>query len=95
MTPLEYTLIHLIEEAAEVQKAATKALRFGLEEINQKTGNTRKQDIVCELYDISAIKRILEEEFNFPLPTERFIESQQAKGEAMFQLAVNRRIVTP
>ena len=31
-------LVHLIEECAEVQKAATKILRFGVEATDPKTG---------------------------------------------------------
>jgi hypothetical protein len=94
LSRLDYCLVHLIEEASEIQKAATKALRFGIDHIDTKNGKTNKDNIVAEMYDLGGIKRILESEFNFPLPDERFIDSQQIKGEQMFEYAKSLGRVT-
>ena len=59
MTKNEYLLICLVEECGEVVQAATKALRFGLEDINPCTGETNKSAIQKELNDIAAIVTML------------------------------------
>ena len=55
----EHLLICLIEECAEVQKAASKALRFGLDDGYPGSGRTNRQDIEKELLDVISICQIL------------------------------------
>jgi len=62
MNRKEHLLTCLIEEAAEIQQAATKALRFGTEDGYPGRNTTNAQDIAVECCDIIAIIEMLEEE---------------------------------
>jgi hypothetical protein len=50
-----------MEECAEIQKAASKALRFGLNEKHPKRDTTNEQDIISEYCDLLGIVELLEE----------------------------------
>lgn len=60
MNKTEHLLTCLIEECAEIQHAASKALRFGLSD-NYKD-STPAQNISCECCDLVAVIELLEEE---------------------------------
>lgn len=62
MNKTEHLLTCLIEECAEIQKAATKALRFGLEDGFPGRGTTNAYDIWKECIDLKASIEMLEEE---------------------------------
>jgi NTP pyrophosphatase (non-canonical NTP hydrolase) len=62
MNRTEHLLTCLMEECAEVQKAAAKALRFGLENGSPDTQTTNAQDIAKECTDLIAIMEMLEME---------------------------------
>ena len=51
----EHLLICVMEEAAEVQQAASKALRFGLTDGYPGTDRTNLQDIANEMTDLLAV----------------------------------------
>ena len=55
----EYLLTCLIEECSEVQKAATKALRFGLNVGHPEKHTTNAEDIAIEFYELKTIFDIL------------------------------------
>jgi hypothetical protein len=60
MDRTEYLLICLIEECAEVQKVATKCLRFGLKNHHPNRPNINNQaELNKELLDIDAIRYML------------------------------------
>ena len=55
-TPREREILTiLIEEAAEVQQRATKALRFGLTEIQPSKTRTNRVRLSAEMGDLSCI----------------------------------------
>lgn len=60
MTKLEYLLIQLTSECCEVGHRATKALHFGLYEIQPGQGRTNKERLVEELIDLMATIEMLE-----------------------------------
>lgn len=62
MNKIEHLLACLAEECAEVQQAATKALRFGLIEGCPDTDRTNSEDIVIELCDLLAVVEMLVDE---------------------------------
>lgn len=64
MTKVEYLLICLIEECAEIQHAVSKAIRFGLEDINPHTDTTNIDNINNELGDLLTVIGTLREEIN-------------------------------
>jgi len=61
MNKREHLLACLIEEAAEIQQAATKALRFGTEDGYPGGNTTNAEDIAIECCDIIAVIEMLEE----------------------------------
>ena len=65
MNKTEHLLTCLIEECAEVQKAAAKALRFGLDDTSPD-GVTNREGIANERIDLLAVLEMLEEEGIIP-----------------------------
>jgi len=61
MNRTEHILCCLAEEAAEVGHRVSKALRFGLSEIQEGQALTNAQRITQELNDLLAIVELLEE----------------------------------
>ena len=61
MDKTEHLLTCLGEEAAEIQQAACKALRFGLDDGHPEKTTTNAQDIAKECVDIIAVMELLEE----------------------------------
>lgn len=57
MNRTEYLLVQLMEEAAEVQQAASKALRFGLDDIYD--GISNRDRLGKEMTDFNAVAQIL------------------------------------
>ncbi len=51
----EHLLTCLMEEAAEVQQAAAKAIRFGLDDRYPGSDRTNRQDLAHELTDLLAV----------------------------------------
>lgn len=62
MNRLEHLLTILIEECAEIQQAASKAKRFGLEDGYPGTTRTNRRDIANELNDLMAVVEMLNAE---------------------------------
>lgn len=61
MTVSEHLLTCLMEECAEIQKAASKALRFGLAHAPGSKPLTNAQLIAHEVNDLVAVVELLEE----------------------------------
>jgi homoserine acetyltransferase len=59
MNRLEHLLTILAEEAAEVTQAATKALRFGLEEVFPETGKSNLHRLIVEKLELTAVTEML------------------------------------
>lgn len=64
MTRQELLLTQLAEECAEVAQRVSKALRFGLEEIQPGQSLNNAERIVEELIDLQAVWRMLQNEPN-------------------------------
>ena len=79
MNKTEHLLTCLIEECAEVQKAAAKALRFGLDDTSPG-GTTNRQDIADECVDLLAVLEMLEDEGIIP-PVETSQATQPKKDK--------------
>lgn len=82
MTLQEHLLTCLIEESAEVIKATTKALRFGLlgSHPDYEQGQTNVEVLRYELHDLQAIVEILNDEVTDVLPFDRdIIEAKKRK----------------
>jgi hypothetical protein len=62
---LNYLLHKLIEECAEVQKDACKALSFGIHNGYPDQSETNKDRIEVEAQDVYAALKMLQDEFDF------------------------------
>lgn len=92
MTREEHLLTILIEECAEVQQNATKALRFGLDDHHPETGVTNKDAIRYEfsqligVYDMLVNDGLLEPEDNMVAlekrrKVEKWLKYSEEKGK--------------
>ena len=61
MNKTEHLLTCLTEECSEVQKAAAKALRFGLDDCTPNGSTNNAEDIVAEIHDLLAIIEMLKD----------------------------------
>jgi hypothetical protein len=57
---VEHLLVCLMEECAEVQQAASKCLRFGLDDKYPERNSTNREDLLNELVDLDAIAEMLQ-----------------------------------
>ena len=87
MNRQEHLLIKLIEECAEVQKAAAKALEFGLENKNPDTRLSNAKEIAHELDDVMAIVQMLRPGFTWIIDYDA-IAMKKAKVERYMQQAI-------
>lgn len=64
MNKIEHLLVCLVEECAEVQKEATKSLRFGLDDFNPTVdwAKTNRIKLEEELIDLFGILEMLVDE---------------------------------
>jgi NTP pyrophosphatase (non-canonical NTP hydrolase) len=60
MTRTEHLLTCLAEECAEVGQRVTKALRFGLSEVQAGQSRTNAERIFDELVDLAAVTQMLQ-----------------------------------
>lgn len=90
----EYLLTCLIEECAEVQKEATKALRFGLDD-NWKERGRQDQRIANEFVDVLSIYDMLVEEGLLDnISTEEMIRMKKERVEKYMRYAKERGTLT-
>lgn len=69
MNTTQYLLSCLIEECAEVIQRATKAQRFGLEEIQPEQSLSNRQRLAAELADLMGTIELLKEDgVRLPIP---------------------------
>lgn len=62
MNKEQHLLVMLMEECDEVSQRASKALRFGINEVQEGQPLTNAQRIMYEFADLVAIVELLEEE---------------------------------
>lgn len=88
MNRTEHLLSCLAEECAEVAQRASKALRFGLAEIQPGQELTNAQRIGQEFHDLLAVMEMLEEAGALARPTDTHaIERKKAKILAYMEYA--------
>lgn len=91
MNKIEHLLTCLIEECAEVQKLAAKALRFGLDDHAPDSSATNSEDIAGECTDLLAIMEMLESEGIIPpFGDARLIQAKKDKVEKYMEYAKGR-----
>ena len=86
---IAHLLFCLIEECAEVQKEATKALRFGLKDKYKET--SPEQRLKLELNDLAAIWSLLNVELKNSIDVDmKLIKSKTKKLETMIEHSKKR-----
>jgi NTP pyrophosphatase (non-canonical NTP hydrolase) len=83
MNHKEHLLVCLAEECAELQKAATKALRFGIDDCGPGETRTNGESIQHEFNDVLAIIEILAEMDVVPLGDSRPEVLQKKKDKVL------------
>ena len=82
MTRLEHLLTIAAEESAEVAQRISKALRFGLDEIEHSQEFTNAERIKNELTDLLAVVLMIEAEAKVLLvSSESYLESKQINAK--------------
>ena len=75
-------LVLLAEECVEVAQRCTKAIRFGLDEIQEGQALTNAERLRQELNDLDSVRAMLEQEVGTDLsPCPQMIEAKLAKVE--------------
>ncbi len=85
MTEAEYLLIKLIEECAEVIQRATKALTFGLTEVQPGHAQDNSIRLTYEFGDLQAVWEMLNERGVVREPTINMLALKRAKMEKYMQ----------
>lgn len=71
MTRLEHLLTILVEECGETGQRATKALRFGIKEVQKGQDLDNSQRLTYEFNDIVAMMEMLQEEGHLDVVIDR------------------------
>lgn len=96
MNRTEHLLSCLAEECAEVAQRVSKALRFGLDEVQPGQPLTNAQRIGQEFADLLAVVEMLEDEGAMDRPTDTHaIERKKAKVLAFMEYAEQCGALTP
>lgn len=100
MTQAELLLVHLIEECDEVSQRATKALRFGLDEVQAGQPLTNAQRIIGEFRDLMTIVDMMQEKDILPCDDgdaefERHLAEKRAKVVGWLKYSEARGTLQP
>lgn len=90
MTRSEYLLTCLAEECAEVAQRVSKALRFGLSEVQPGQPMSNADRILGELDDLLAVTTILQLEGVLPEagpPSDAVVDAKRAKIERFMAIS--------
>lgn len=89
ITRKECLLTSLIEECCETGQRATKALRFGIEEIQPGQKLTNKERLIYEFNDIFAAMELLQENGCIDRIIDRsYIEEKKIKIEKFIKYSI-------
>jgi len=85
----EHLLTVLCEECAEVQQAASKALRFGIKDSRPGTDSTNAQDIEKEFIEAMAVRDMLREfgVINQPANSKQIYDDKRKRVVKYLELA--------
>ncbi|HWT12279.1 MAG TPA: hypothetical protein VN231_05970 [Allosphingosinicella sp.] len=97
MNRVEHLLECLSEECSEVGQRVSKALRFGLGEVQAGQPLTNAERVVVELKDLLAVVEILVDESIIPHPmvTPVEVDAKRDKIERFMAIAREQGVLTP
>lgn len=97
MTTNENYLILLMEECQEVAQRASKALRFGLDEVQEGQHETNAERLVNEIMDLDTVLELLVEKglLVFPKEFDRdiYMKLKKAKIQKYLEYSISRDII--
>jgi uncharacterized protein (UPF0147 family) len=79
MNATEHLLTCLSEECAEVSQRASKALRFGLDEVQPEQPFNNAQRIIAEVNDLIAVIEMLQQANALPRVTRAAVDEKKRK----------------
>lgn len=85
MTKEQYLLLLLMEECTEVSQRASKAIRFGLNEVQKGQDYSNSYRIMHEMADLVAVYQMLAEEDVLPHVSSDLIDVKKEKIEKYYQ----------
>ncbi|BCB28403.1 hypothetical protein SKTS_32890 [Sulfurimicrobium lacus] len=91
----QYLLVCLAEECAEVAQRVSKALRFGLDEIQPGQKLTNSQRITQELNDLAAVAEMLIADKSIDGLQRGAVDAKKAKVKAFMAYSVQCGTLTP
>jgi hypothetical protein len=98
MTRTEHLLEILHEECDETGQRCSKALRFGLSEVQPEQRFTNAFRILQEFYDAVAVVEMLQAEYVLPVLDAAHIEelkaAKKAKVEKFFEISIEQGTLT-
>lgn len=97
MTRAEHLLTKLLEECCEVGQRCTKAMRFGLQEIQDGHNEDNAARIMDEFLDVVAIVEVLQSEGHLPLManTSQLIRAKKDRFFKFYAYSIECGTVTP
>jgi hypothetical protein len=94
MTRTEHLLIILAEECVEVAQRCSKALRFGLNEVEPGQSDTNARRIEVEMHDILAVYGMLREVEALPITVGGAVLTEMKRQKVDKYLAHSRQCGT-
>lgn len=93
MTETQYLLTQLMEECAEVIHRCSKAIRFGLDEVQDGQTMTNAERIVYEMADLTTVAELLYETGCMPNISSAHITAKRDKIAKYMQHSRERGIL--
>lgn len=94
MTPTQHLLLLTMEECAEVAHRCSKAIRFGLDDVEEGQELSAAQRLTAELTDLYTVILMLTEETGIPIRTHPDdVRAKRAKVEKYMTLSRERGLL--
>lgn len=94
MTRAQHLIAILGEEGVEVSQRTTKALRFGLNEIQPEQEFNNSERIMIEMSDMIAVYEMLVDEGLLPIVERELIDKKKEKVEKFLRYSDEQGMMT-
>lgn len=95
MTVEQCLLVCVMEECAEVAHRASKALRFGMDEVQPGQPLTNEDRLWGEVNDLIGVLILLQEKRDHPGPSDHAVQQKRGKVERFMAYSVECGQVAP
>ena len=88
MRRLQYLMLKIAEECAEVAQVVSKIMQFGFENCHPETKKTNRERLYEELDDLNAIIEILNDQYYMKyIPNRERIEAKKEKIKYYYKIS--------